>query len=138
MAAHAPSPDSERLRLAELLAGLSLVADAGMGPGARRDPRAVRRLPRDPDDFRVEIRHQVSEGDLVITHKLICGRHAGPFMGIEPTGRDVRVGCMDVVRIEDDRIIEHWNVVDLSASSRSSARTPRRSRPRSGDVVRAA
>ncbi len=40
------------------------------------------------------------------------GTHRGPFMGIPPTGKTVRIDLIDIVRVEDGRIAEHWNVVD--------------------------
>ena len=33
-------------------------------------------------------------------------------MGIPPTGREVEILVIDIVRVEDGRIVEHWNVVD--------------------------
>ena len=62
--------------------------------------------------FRAEIHDQVAEGDKVATRKSFHGRHDGDFMGIPPTGRDVRIDLIDIVRIADGRIVEHWNVVD--------------------------
>ena len=38
--------------------------------------------------------------------------HGGILMGIPPTGREVEILVMDLVRVEDGRIVEHWNVVD--------------------------
>ncbi len=58
------------------------------------------------------ILHLVAEGNLVITHKVFHGTHTGEFMGIPPTGREVEILVIDLVRVEDGRIVEHWNVVD--------------------------
>jgi predicted ester cyclase len=33
-------------------------------------------------------------------------------MGIEPTGREVVIDVIDIVRISDGQIREHWNLVD--------------------------
>jgi predicted ester cyclase len=62
--------------------------------------------------FRAEIHDQVAEDDRVVTRKSFLGRHVGEFMGIAPTGRDVRIDVIDIVRMADGRIVEHWNVVD--------------------------
>jgi predicted ester cyclase len=40
------------------------------------------------------------------------GTHRGPFQGIEPTGREVEIHVIDIVRVADGRIVEHWNCVD--------------------------
>jgi SnoaL-like polyketide cyclase len=71
-----------------------------------------------------------------MTRKTFYGTHRGEFWGVPPTGRQVTIDLMDVVRIADDQIVEHWNVVDwiglmhqLQAAStpgatRPSARAP--------------
>jgi predicted ester cyclase len=33
-------------------------------------------------------------------------------MGIPPTGRRVAIEVIDIVRVVDGRVVEHWNVVD--------------------------
>jgi predicted ester cyclase len=63
-------------------------------------------------DFRATILDQVAEGDKVVTRKVFHGTHQGPFQGIEPTGREVEIHLIDVVRVSDDQIVEHWNCVD--------------------------
>jgi predicted ester cyclase len=64
------------------------------------------------DGFRAEILDQVSEGDKVVTRKVFRGRHSGAFQGIEPTGAEVEIHVIDIVRVADGRIVEHWNCVD--------------------------
>jgi predicted ester cyclase len=62
--------------------------------------------------FSAQLDDQVAELDKVVTRKTFTGRHVGPFMGLAPTGRDVVIDVIDIVRISDRRIVEHWNVVD--------------------------
>jgi predicted ester cyclase len=62
--------------------------------------------------FRATVLRQVAEGDLVVTHKVFTGRHDGEFTGVPPTGRDVEIMVIDIVRVADGRIVEHWNCVD--------------------------
>lgn len=62
--------------------------------------------------FRAEVHDQIAEGDKVVTRKSFHGRHVDEFMGIAPTGREVTIDLIDIVRIADGRIVEHWNVVD--------------------------
>jgi predicted ester cyclase len=63
-------------------------------------------------DFRATILDQVVEGDKVVTRKVFHGTHHGRFQGIEPTGREVEIHVIDIVRVSDDQIVEHWNCVD--------------------------
>ena len=63
-------------------------------------------------DFAVEVQRQFADGDEVMTYKTFTGTHTGAFQGIPPTGRAVRFDVMDIVRLEDGQIVEHWGVVD--------------------------
>ena len=62
--------------------------------------------------FHADIHDQIAESDKVVTRKTFHGIHTGEWMGITPTGRDVEIGVIDVVRIADGQIVEHWNQVD--------------------------
>lgn len=64
------------------------------------------------EGFRATILDQVAEGDKVVTRKVFTGTHRGTFQGIAPTGRDVEIHVVDIVRVADGRIVEHWNCVD--------------------------
>jgi predicted ester cyclase len=63
-------------------------------------------------NFRATILDQVAEGEKVVTRKVFRGTHTGQFQGIEPTGREVEIHVIDIVRVSDGRIVEHWNSVD--------------------------
>jgi predicted ester cyclase len=64
------------------------------------------------DGFRAEILDQIAEGDKVVTRKVFRGSHSGSFNGVEPTGAKVEIHVIDIVRVQDGRIVEHWNCVD--------------------------
>ena len=86
-------------------------------PGVSPDREGVKRLfaalRQAFPDLRAKIHDQLSEKDRVATRKTFRGTHRGEFLGIAPTGRSVSFDVIDVVRIADGRIAEHWNVVDL-------------------------
>jgi steroid delta-isomerase-like uncharacterized protein len=63
-------------------------------------------------DFHAVIHDQIAEGDKVVTRKVFHGTHRGELMGIPPTGHEVQIEVIDIVRVEDGQIVEHWNVVD--------------------------
>jgi predicted ester cyclase len=63
-------------------------------------------------DFRATIHDQIAEGDKVVTRKVFHGTHHGELMGVAPTGRPVEIEVIDIVRVKNGRIVEHWNVVD--------------------------
>jgi hypothetical protein len=41
------------------------------------------------------------------------GTHDGVLFGLAPTGRKVRFDTVDVMRVQDGRITEHWGVAHL-------------------------
>jgi predicted ester cyclase len=84
----------------------------GIAPGAAGVRQQFEAFRAAFADFRATILDQVAEGDKVVTRKVFTGTHRGPFQGIEPTGRPVEIHVIDIVRVEDGRIVEHWNCVD--------------------------
>lgn len=65
-------------------------------------------------DWRAVIHTQIAEGDLVTTHKTYLGTHRGEFLGIAPTGRETRFEVIDIMRVRDGRITDHWGVGDAA------------------------
>jgi len=66
-------------------------------------------------DARVELVTVVEEGDLVSFRLDGSGTHLGAFLGLEPTGKTIRIRGIHHVRIHDGRIIEHWQGPDILA-----------------------
>ncbi len=60
------------------------------------------------------VRHAVNE-DIVWVHYKCSGEHTASFMGHAPTGKKFTIDVMDVARIENGKIIEHWGVPDRFA-----------------------
>ena len=63
-----------------------------------------------PSTYTVE--DVIAEGDRVVVRWLNAGTHSGPFLGIPPTGRSFTIDGVDIYRIENHRMAEHWHVVD--------------------------
>lgn len=51
-------------------------------------------------------------GDKVVQLVVMSGRHTGPLMGREPTGKEFAVRHTNIWRIADDRIVDHWGTRD--------------------------
>jgi steroid delta-isomerase-like uncharacterized protein len=64
-----------------------------------------------PDSY-FTVEDMVAEGDKVATRKTFHGTHEGEFMGIPPSGRTVTMGLIDIVRISEGRVVEHWSMGD--------------------------
>ena len=81
----------------------------------RQDVMALFRVLRGAfPDLRAEVVEQLCDGDRVATRKTFHGTHLGPFAGKAPKGRVVAIRVIDLVRITDGKIREHWNVVDVA------------------------
>jgi hypothetical protein len=52
-------------------------------------------------------------GDRVTTYKTYHGTHRGEFLGVAPAGRKIRFETVDVMRVRDGKIAEHWGVANL-------------------------
>lgn len=63
-------------------------------------------------DWRAVVHAQIAEGDLVTTRKTYYGTHLGDFHGIAPTGRETRFEVIDIMRVRDGRITDHWGFGD--------------------------
>jgi len=64
-----------------------------------------------PDSY-FTIEDMMAEEDKVATRKTFHGTHKGEFMGIPPTGQQVSMGLIDIVRIAEGRVVEHWAMGD--------------------------
>lgn len=64
-----------------------------------------------PLQFRLE--HLVAENDQVVARWCQTGTHTGAFLGIPPTGRQFTITGIDIHKLRDGRMAEHWHAVDL-------------------------
>jgi predicted ester cyclase len=51
----------------------------------------------------------------VTTYKTYHGTHGGGFLGVAPTGRKIQFETVDVMRVRNGKITEHWGVANLFA-----------------------
>jgi predicted ester cyclase len=65
------------------------------------------------DDAEEENMAVIGEGDLLGVMYNLHATHHGAFMGIAPTDREVVIPGMEVVRIRDGKIAEHWGIYDF-------------------------
>ena len=63
---------------------------------------------------RHEIRLQVAEGDLVVSHIVGSGVHAGELLGIPATNKDIETEGIAIHRVRDGKIVEYWSVTDVA------------------------
>jgi steroid delta-isomerase-like uncharacterized protein len=89
--------------------------------GARNLYRALREA---FPDFDAEIHWQISDGDRVTTYKTYHGTHQGTFWGLPPSGRKIQFETVDVMRVRNGKITEHWGVANLFSLAQQLGLTP--------------
>jgi steroid delta-isomerase-like uncharacterized protein len=72
-------------------------------------------------DLEVSIDEIVAEGDRVAVATTMRGTHRGELMGLAATGRRVAVTGVDIVRLEDGKIVEHRGLTDTVGLMRQLA-----------------
>jgi steroid delta-isomerase-like uncharacterized protein len=63
-------------------------------------------------DLHVNVEDMVAEGDKVAARLRVRGTHQGEFTGIAPTGNQVTLTGIDIVRIAEGKVVEHWGNFD--------------------------
>ena len=86
-------------------------------PGTTPDKAGVRKLysylRAAFPDFHAEIHWQLADGDRVTTYKTYHGTHEGHFLGVAPTHRKIHFETVDVMRVQNGKITDHWGVGNL-------------------------
>jgi predicted ester cyclase len=66
-------------------------------------------------DLRFEVHENVGvlvEGDLIALRTIVTGTQSGTYAGVAPTGNAVQTSASHIFRVREDRLVEHWQVVD--------------------------
>jgi steroid delta-isomerase-like uncharacterized protein len=66
-------------------------------------------------DPRFTIEDEISEGDRVVIRWTNSGTHVGEFLGVPATNRPFSIAGIDIYRVQDGKLAEHWHVVDMYA-----------------------
>jgi predicted SnoaL-like aldol condensation-catalyzing enzyme len=64
-------------------------------------------------DFRYTVKQIVADGDRVWVYSTTTATHTGgPWLDVPPTGNRLNFDVVDMFRLEDGKIAEHWDVAD--------------------------
>jgi steroid delta-isomerase-like uncharacterized protein len=61
---------------------------------------------------RFTVHDVVAEGDRVVVRWTNAGTHVGEFAGIPATGQTFTIGGIDIYRVADGLLCEHWHQID--------------------------
>ena len=84
----------------------------GIGPGAEGLKQLITMFRTAFPDMHLATEDVIAEGDKVVARSTIRGTHKGEFMGIAPTGKQVTISGIDIVRSEGGKMVEHWGLTD--------------------------
>lgn len=63
-------------------------------------------------DLTVKLDPAIADGGLEAAHVVLSGTHKGEFLGIPASGKSVEFSSVDIIRIEDGKVAEHWGSSD--------------------------
>lgn len=63
-------------------------------------------------DLKYTIENMIVSDTQVAVHTTMHGTHTGDFFGIAPTNKTITVSQMQIERIVNNKIVEHWRVTD--------------------------
>lgn len=65
-------------------------------------------------DITLNVEEVMAEGDRIAFRSTITGTHRGQLAGLPATGREIEVGLVDVIRVEDGRFAEQCGGPDMA------------------------
>ncbi len=68
-------------------------------------------LPAFPDMV-LPLEDFVAEGEKVLVRLRVKGTHTGAFGDMVATGKKIDIGVLDLFQIRDNRLVEHWALLD--------------------------
>jgi len=66
-------------------------------------------------DIRIIFEDLIIEGNKVAGRYYLTGTHKGEFLDLRPTDKQFKVNGMTVFSFRDEKIIERWNLVDITS-----------------------
>lgn len=66
-------------------------------------------------DFHYELKNIIANDEFVWVYGTYSGTHKNEWLGIPATQAEYKFDAIDIFRIEDGKLAEHWDVMDLHA-----------------------
>jgi predicted ester cyclase len=82
--------------------------------GAEGVKRAARQQRATFPDMMTTIDDLIAEGDKVVVRARDRMTHVNTFLGYPPTGRTFEMSWMQIVRVEDGKLVESWWEMDMA------------------------
>ena len=69
-------------------------------------------------DVQLRVEDRIIAGDKVVARTVLSATHTQPLQGIAPTGRRFELRTIDIWRVENGKLAEHWDIVDVAGLQR--------------------
>lgn len=75
-------------------------------------------------DLQLDVDRYIAEDDYVAFWGRATGTHEGAFMGLEPTGNQIDIMGINIIRVENGKIAERWANFDIFGMLRQLGHDP--------------
>jgi predicted ester cyclase len=75
-------------------------------------------------DWSITLEDLIAEGDRVAFRWTAHATHSGPYMGVQPTGKQITLMGITIYRIADGKVIEDWHVANELGFQKQFGVTP--------------
>ena len=62
------------------------------------------------------LQRSTTEADIIWTHYRATAVQTGEFMNMPPSGKQISIDIMDIFRLENGLLVEHWGIPDRFAA----------------------
>jgi predicted ester cyclase len=64
-------------------------------------------------DVQAQVEDRIIAGDKIVARMALSATHTQPLQGVAPTGRRFTLRTIDIWRVENGKLAEHWDIVDF-------------------------
>ena len=65
-------------------------------------------------DVQARVEDRIIQGDKIVARMAFSATHTQPMQGIAPTGKRFTLRTIDIWRVENGKLAEHWDIVDTA------------------------
>ena len=65
-------------------------------------------------DLQLHVEDRMFAGDKIVARNSFTATHTQPALGHAPTGRQVTIRTIDIWRVANGKLAEHWDIVDFA------------------------
>ena len=65
-------------------------------------------------DVQATVEDRIIQGDKIVARMTFAATHTQPMQGIAPTGKRFTLRTIDIWRVENGKLAEHWDIVDTA------------------------